>query len=166
MVIPSPNNMRFNRKDTKVQLPHLIPSPSPFSFILFFLQETILQKHHLCTSAISGEPSPSQSDRKPTCTCQQCLLVMWELLARQHTIGCTRTEVTRSFEHIFVRRRSKARRSLYFSACDSLRRLDESESITYEIDIGSGCKENYLRILKKNGNFIVGRSVLQTASNI
>lgn len=36
--------------------------------------------------------------------------------------------LTKSFEHIFLRSWSKARKSLYFSDCDSLLKLEERES--------------------------------------
>lgn len=93
------------------------------------------------------------SDRKPTCIFQQCLLVMWEpLLDRQHTTQCKGVKVTKSFEHIFVRSRSNARRSLYFSDCDSLRRLEESESITQVKQVhtkGSGLRAHSLQTSRK-----------------
>jgi hypothetical protein len=49
---------------------------------------------------------------------------------------------------MFVRSRSKARKSLYFSACNSLCRLEERESITYKSDIkGSSLIEKSLQNL-------------------
>lgn len=128
--IPSLNNPTFNRQDRR-------PATTQFFFFC--------KKHQLHTSAISGEPSPPQSDRKPTCI-DNCVYQLCGAFRQITQTGCKGTKVTKSFEHIFVRRRSKARRSLYFSACDSLRRLEERESITQKIEIPqSGPEENYLQ---------------------
>ena len=124
----------------------------------FLMKETKLQKHQLCsvylcniwrtfTIAIRQKANLQLSTVSISCVGNFGQIT--------HSIGCKRTKLTKSFEHIFVRRRSKARKSLYFSACDSLRRLEESESITYKLDIR-------VRPWRK----LLGILLLQTASNI
>jgi len=128
------------------------------------MKETKLQKHQLCsvylcniwrtfTIAIRQKANLQLSTVSISCVGNFGQIT--------HSIGCKRTKLTKSFEHIFVRRRSKARRSLYFSACDSLSKLEETESITYKIDI----RVRPWRKLPANSKKM-GILLLQTASNI
>ena len=96
----------------------------------------------------------NQTESQPAldnCVCQLC-----RTFGQIKQTGCNGTKVTKSFEHIFVRRRSKARKSLYFSACDSLRRLEERESITQKIEIPQGQSlKKIIYKLHKNGSIAV-----------